>query len=398
MSNIGNKMEKKAFGTLAGTVCGFTMGNEFNSLSKTSVLCGTEFQEYPPYQDSPEDSVDALTDALGNIMGNILGGLTPFASVLGNEQMFLQTLCIIDSNAIQSSARIYNMENLVKVVADKASAVVKSFIDGMVTEVKEFIPHKVPNNIVLGVLEGMSEAESILFKLFPIPTIVIPVKHSRDNKDILLKGSPTENNQNEIIYQPGEYIENQKNWTEVRFGITNMSYAGCEIIATYNALKALGEEVSEQTIVDLILMYECDGAVLGGGFGTSPYAVEDYFIENGYDVVTTTSLDTKTINEIGESSDTVIVSVYNDKDDIMEMIHTVCITKDMNGQYSVHNAYNYNSVTKSYEAKDGYYTLQDAINAVSNKSPSSIDVIGISNPHIGDFPDSVNSLLGGIQS
>ena len=70
----------------------------------------------------------------------------------------------------------------------------------------------------------------------------------------------------------------------------------------------------------------------------------------------------------------------------------------MNGQYSVHNAYNYNSVTKSYEAKDGYYTLQDAINAISNKSPSSIDVIGISNPHIGDFPDSVNSLWGGIQS
>ncbi|MDE6388724.1 MAG: hypothetical protein K2L82_13075 [Lachnospiraceae bacterium] len=134
-----------------------------------------------------------------------------------------------------------------------------------------------------------------------------------------------------------------------------MSYSGCEIIATYNALKALGEPVSEQTAVDLIAMYENNGAVLGGKFGSSPYAIEDYFKEQGYDVVTTTSQDSAIINKIGESCDTVIVNAYNNKDDITAMIHT------------------------------------------SREESASIDVIGISNARIVDFVQP-EDCIGGARS
>ena len=52
-----------------------------------------------------------------------------------------------------------------------------------------------------------------------------------------------------------------------------MSYSRCEIIATYHALKALGEPVSEQIAIDLIAMYENNGAVLGGKFIKSVGAI-----------------------------------------------------------------------------------------------------------------------------
>ena len=51
------------------------MGNEFNGLSESSIMCGTEFQEYPPFQDSPEDSAEELAGTMIGISGNILGGM-----------------------------------------------------------------------------------------------------------------------------------------------------------------------------------------------------------------------------------------------------------------------------------------------------------------------------------
>ena len=79
-----------------------------------------------------------------------------------------------------------------------------------------------------------------------------------------------------------------------------------------------------------------------------------------------------------------IVNAYNNKSDITDMIHTVSITKDEEGTYSVHNGYHKEG--NSFVANKGYGTLQEAIDAISN-DPAIIDVIGISNARIGDFLD-----------
>lgn len=206
--------------------------------------------------------------------------------------------------------------------------------------------------------------------------------HKAHNMEVLLKSIEENNKGGNGFYASGEYIENQAEWGDVKFGVKDMSFSGCEIMATYNALKALGEPVSEQTVVDLIAMYEEDGAVLGGLIGSSPYAIEDYFREQGYDVVTTISHDLETINRIGESSDTVIVHAYNNKDDITSQIHTVSITKAEDGSYVVHNGFLYTedeNKVKTFIEQKGFSTLQEAIDAIGNvNNSSSIDVIGIS--------------------
>lgn len=256
---------------------------------------------------------------------------------------------------------------------------------------KGFIPQKISNAAVLGTLDRAAKIEAAIKKMsFPIPvsakSSAVIKRHKVQNMNILLNGSLNGSRENNgaAIYAKDEYIENQNAWQEVKFGISDMRYSGCEIIASYNALKALGEPVSEQTVVDLIAMYEQNGAVLGGKFGTSPYAVENYFRERGYDVMTTTSRDSAVINRIGEKCDTVIVNAYNNKNDIMAMIHTVSITREKQGAYSVHNVYYIDKKENGndkYASKDGYGTLQEAINAISKYDSLSIDVIGISNIH-----------------
>lgn len=266
---------------------------------------------------------------------------------------------------------------------------------------KGFIPRKISNEAVLKTLAGIAKIEAGIKRMsFPIPvsakSAAVIKKHKVQNMNILLNGSPE--NKGVAIYAKDEYIENQDVWQEVKFGISDMRYSGCEIIAVHNALKALGEPVSEHIVVDLIAMYEQNGAVLGGKFGTSPYAVEDYFKERGYDVMTTTSRDPSVINRIGEKCDTVIVNAYNDRNDITAMIHTVSITRGEEGSYSVHNAYYVDKTGKSndhvkdksdrnrkkdrYAAKGGYDTLQEAIDAISRRDPLCIVVIGIGNQRI----------------
>ena len=130
-----------------------------------------------------------------------------------------------------------------------------------------------------------------------------------------------------------------------------MSYSGCEIIATYNALSALGESTSADTMVKLISTYEKDGAALFGEFGTSPHAIEKYMKNAGYQVQTTTSTDAEKINAIGDNSDVIIATVYNDKNDITRQIHTVCITKTPEGNYVAHNTGKYNGKNMKSQRK-----------------------------------------------
>lgn len=257
-------------------------------------------------------------------------------------------------------------------VTNNNKTIAGSFIDHAKKKIKfgikAFLPQKVSNDVVFAGFDVMA-------KLVPISEKTI--SENAINNMAVLSGV-------EKIYTDNTYIENQQQWEKVKFGSwSDMRFAGCEIMATHNALLALGKNMTAQSMVDLISMYEREGAALGGVFGTSPYAIEKYFEENGYEVLSTRSRGEDVINIIGINSDTVIVTAYNSETDIMRQVHTVSITKNGNGKYAVHNAYVTDNSGK-YVVKDnngnGYDTLQEAINNISYNNPACINVIGISNP------------------
>ena len=240
-----------------------------------------------------------------------------------------------------------------------------TYSDDNILDAKAFIPQKISNATFLSIYDALT-------KLSDIPESEIK-QNAVDNAK-LLSGNNTP-------LPAFDYIENQSQWGKVKFGEdskTDIARSGCGIIATYNALYALGESTSSQTMVDLISYYERDGAVLGGAWGVSPDAIEDYFIGQGYSVTSTNENAPITINMIGEQYETVIVTAYNDANDITRQVHTVSITKETNGTYTVHNAFQKDTNGK-YVSKDGYLTLQEAIDNISSKQPLAINVIGISN-------------------
>jgi hypothetical protein len=178
---------------------------------------------------------------------------------------------------------------------------------------------------------------------------------------------------------PDRFIENQAQLGNIAFGKgkhTNMSYSGCEIISVYNALISMGEDVSGDFIVKLISHFEKKGSILNGEFGTSPKALYRYFKKHKYKaMITYTSNDDK-INNIGKTHDTFIATFYNDKFNIQNMIHTVCITKNKEGQFSAHNAYKKDN-NGNYTQTPTTETLTDTINSLGT-NPKLISLIGIS--------------------
>lgn len=178
---------------------------------------------------------------------------------------------------------------------------------------------------------------------------------------------------------PDAYIENQSEWKKVRFGVgrhLSMSYAGCEIIATYNAGKALGNPVSKRYMAELIEGYEARGAASWGVFGVAPTAIAAYFRKNGFAVETADEADGRAVAEIARNHRVMIATAYNDKNDIMAQIHTVCITKNQEGKFVLHNAYHRDEKGRFCESRP-YDTLQDAVAHLSRREPKLIYLIGI---------------------
>ena len=251
-------------------------------------------------------------------------------------------------------------------------------IESMKVGGKAFIPQNIDNKTVLDAFDVMRGANFISDKVIEENAIA--------NKAELMNAG--------YIPRRGECIENQALWGKVQFGNSpnsNMSYSGCEIIATYNALSALGEPTSADTMVSLISGYERDGAALNGEFGVAPRAIADYFIKEGYSVDMTVSTDAATINKLGENSNVVIATVYNNQNDITQMVHTVCITKTDEGKYVVHNAYKQDKKGNYVETEAA--TFEKAIQCIGS-DPAAISVIGIKQPMIGDFPENKNTNWG----
>lgn len=227
-----------------------------------------------------------------------------------------------------------------------------------------FIPKYVSNRVLLGIYRILS--------ICAVPGF-IRERHYRENRILL------EEKNWEFLDKPGVYIENQAEWGDIRFGVgrrCSMAYAGCEIMATYNARKAIGEKLSAQDMAELIHAYEARGAALWGAFGTTPTAIAAYFRKNGFRVQTTGGRARAAAEEIGGSAAVMIATVYNDKNDITAQIHTVCITRNKDGKFVIHNAYRRDEKGR-YRESAAYETVQEAIAYISGRESKLIYLIGI---------------------
>ncbi len=99
----------------------------------------------------------------------------------------------------------------------------------------------------------------------------------------------------------------------------------------YNSLLTLGES---KDIRDIAYEFEEDGMMLGGSFGTNPYAIERYFKKEKYhvEVLKGEEITQKKIPD----ADTYILSFWN-SDDVMDALHTVSVRKDKSNKYIFYN-------------------------------------------------------------
>lgn len=175
------------------------------------------------------------------------------------------------------------------------------------------------------------------------------------------------------------YIENQAQWSGIRFGAGRhhcMSYSGCEIIAVFNAWRALRGPGTPGEMADLIREFEHAGAALWGAFGTSPRALIKYFRKCGLSVLVSYG-ENDSMKRIERESRAMIATVYNDGKDITRQIHTVCITGDRKQGFVLHNAYKRDK-NGVYCASVPYGTLGEAVAHISEYELRLICLIGIS--------------------
>ena len=234
-----------------------------------------------------------------------------------------------------------------------------------------FVPRYIPNRLVAGVM-GLLQ---IMRKTSKAKVEENYIQNSKLlEQQAECKGWIT-------FFRPGTFIENQQKWLKVCFGRDyTMSYGGCEIIAVYNALLSLGKALSGSELAELISRFERRGAVYGGLMGVAPQSVKPYFKKLGYEVKKTWSRKEKVINRMGEESNTLIVTSYNNGKDVFEGIHTVNISKDEKGKFHVHNDYYSQPDEKGREvfvSHGPYDTLYEAVTKLSGGTAATLCVLGV---------------------
>lgn len=123
------------------------------------------------------------------------------------------------------------------------------------------------------------------------------------------------------------YIINQTTCPNFLIGNRQMANVGCEIAATYNALKMRGRRIP---CASIIRHFEKNGYLMGvldaGGLGSDPYAIGEYFADNyiNYTRYTDYSTMQTAVNNSRGSQNVYIVSFWN-TDQITGGLHTVAL-------------------------------------------------------------------------
>ncbi len=215
----------------------------------------------------------------------------------------------------------------------------------IVKAIAEWIPTHVSGKVIIGIYH--------FFDTFNVIRKKVREEHKRHNiEQLMSKESPLGN----------KYIDNQHEWKNIAFGKTTMSVSGCEIMAVYNILLALGMGNGPELLGELIANFEKKGAALRGAIGTSPLAIRKYLGRKG--------VKTKLLwknDDIDDSVQMAIATVYNDKSSLYHQIHTIAFIKDEEHGFVPYNA---------RHNKPGYATLREAIEGVGT-DPKTICILEI---------------------
>lgn len=228
----------------------------------------------------------------------------------------------------------------------------KNLRNEMFKKVCALIPNQVDNKLVVNAFEIMRKEQKLLRK---------------DFSENIKKNIENFKKHEETIKKHKGYVEDQNNYTDMSYGESTMQYSGCEIFATYNAIfNIMGKNI--MSLADIISHYEKDGMVLSGKFGTAPKAISDFLDKQGFKTTLTTI--EKEFDELGKKSASLILTMYNDKDDISKEVHTVNISKD-NGKFTAHNVY------CNGKAVGPYASVSEVLKNINGGKAKGISLIGI---------------------
>lgn len=165
-----------------------------------------------------------------------------------------------------------------------------------------------------------------------------------------------------VKIEPGRYIENQPQLGRLKFGRGfDFDYGGCSVIAVYNTLLSLGEQVSGEALCEIAEELQRRGVALGGRFGVAPLSLKYYLkrrLENeGFSVKSTISSRAEVLDELGTESDAVLVVLWNGKH-MRDQFHAMHIEK-REGKFIIHNACYF--INQSYGEMGPYGSLSAAI-------------------------------------
>lgn len=138
------------------------------------------------------------------------------------------------------------------------------------------------------------------------------------------------------------YIINQSTCPNFSIGRKKMSGVGCEIAATYNALKLCGCMV---TCSGIIRDFERDrylmGALRVGDFGSDPYAIGNYLDDNAIHYTQFVSFRTmESVVDSGRGTSQVYIVSFWNRDSMIGGLHTVAFcTTDSDQLIHVYNLY-----------------------------------------------------------
>lgn len=155
------------------------------------------------------------------------------------------------------------------------------------------------------------------------------------------------------------YIYGQATCPNFAIGTEYMADVGCEIAATYNALKLRGRIIPCSSI---IRSFEKDGYLMKnksvGDWGSDPYAIGDYLNDNsiGYTQYTTHGLMKIAVDRsAGSTTDVYIVSYWVNGTNMLGGLHTVAFYTSASD--NVLHVFNLSGKSSSVETADSFSKL-----------------------------------------
>ena len=226
-----------------------------------------------------------------------------------------------------------------------------SIIDDIIKTLKSFLQKNVGNDTIVQVMEFLRKYK---INLFP---------------NHLAKNTEAFKYHLEAIKAYKGYIEDQKNYTDMSYGLLHVSNTGCGTIAIYNVLYHITRDtnIDFASIVD---NFEKDGIVFNGIMGTSAISIEEFFKKKGFKTMSSTKVED--FDKIGEETEASVVLVYNDRDNIFDSIHYMAITKT-DGKFYFHNLHHSGGVPSDI----GYNSISEGVGKINNGKSQGIFLVGV---------------------